>query len=78
MEIPWQDSPRVDFDAQPEYRWPSQELGLDEDDLFGALHSRFNTAPIFIQNPLAFHKYMVGLVRQASDKQDFYTRMQRR
>lgn len=74
----WRNPPRVNFEEQAEYRWPFWKLGLEEDDLFGDLHERFNTVPMFIQDPDAFHHDVNELARQSLDKEDFYSRLQKR
>ncbi|KAM0438700.1 hypothetical protein ACHAPT_001457 [Fusarium lateritium] len=76
--MPWREPPRVNFEEQAEYRWPFWKLGLNEDDLFGDLHQRFNTAPMFIQDPQAFHHDVNEIARQALNKEDFYSRLQKR
>lgn len=48
------------------------EVGVDEADLFGDLHERFNTVPMFIQDPQAFHRDVSELALRASNKADFY------
>ncbi|KAH6988715.1 hypothetical protein EDB80DRAFT_730826 [Ilyonectria destructans] len=76
--MPWRPPPVVDFDQQPEYRWPFWKVGLDEAALFGELHERFNTTRMFIQDPDAFHHDVNDIARHASDKADFLSRMQQR
>ncbi|WAO94749.1 Hypothetical protein NCS54_01234700 [Fusarium falciforme] len=76
--MPWRKPPRVNFEEQAEYRWPFWKLGLQEDDLFGDLHERFNTVPMFIQDPDAFHHDVNEIAHQALDKEDFYARLQKR
>ncbi|RSL64598.1 hypothetical protein CEP53_003992 [Fusarium sp. AF-6] len=76
--MPWRKPPRVNFEEQAEYRWPFWKLGLEEDDLFGDLHERFNTVPMFIQDPDAFHHDVNEIARRALDKEDFYARLQKR
>ncbi|KAJ3457244.1 hypothetical protein MRS44_014385 [Fusarium solani] len=76
--MPWRNPPRVNFEEQAEYRWPFWKVDLDEDDLFGDLHERFNTVPMFIQDPDAFHHDVNEIARQALDKEDFYARLQKR
>lgn len=74
--MPWRGAPNIDFDQQPEYRWPLCKVDADEEDLFGDLHERFNTAPMFIQDPDAFHKDVSKAEHCASSKADFYDRLQ--
>ncbi|RSL78392.1 hypothetical protein CEP51_008268 [Fusarium floridanum] len=74
----WRKPPRVNFEEQAEFRWPFWKLGLKEDDLFGDLHERFNTVPMFIQDPDAFHRDVNEIARQSLDKKDFYSRLQQR
>ncbi|KAI8713048.1 hypothetical protein NCS52_01248100 [Fusarium sp. LHS14.1] len=76
--MPWRKPPRVNFEEQAEYRWSFWKLGLQEDDLFGDLHERFNTVPMFIQDPDAFHHDVNEIARQALNKEDFYARLQKR
>ncbi|RSL68347.1 hypothetical protein CEP54_002887 [Fusarium duplospermum] len=76
--MPWRKPPRVNFEEQAEYRWPFWKVDLDEDDLFGDLHERFNTVPMFIQDPDAFHHDVNEIARRALDKEDFYARLQKR
>ncbi|KAI8655618.1 hypothetical protein NCS55_01214500 [Fusarium keratoplasticum] len=76
--MPWRKPPRVNFEEQAEYRWPFWKVDLDEDDLFGDLHERFNTVPMFIQDPDAFHHDVNEIARQALNKEDFYARLQTR
>lgn len=76
--MPWRPPPVVDFDQQPEYRWPFWKVGLDEASLFGELHERFNTTRMFIQDPDAFHHDVNDIARHVSDKADFFARMQQR
>ncbi|RSM02853.1 hypothetical protein CEP52_007756 [Fusarium oligoseptatum] len=74
----WKKPPRVNFEEQAEYRWPFWKLGLEEDDLFGDLHERFNTVPMFIQDPNAFHRDVNEIARKSLNQQDFYSRLQQR
>ncbi|RMJ15129.1 hypothetical protein BHE90_002693 [Fusarium euwallaceae] len=74
----WRKPPRVNFEEQAEYRWPFWKLGLQEDDLFGDLHERFNTVPMFIQDPDAFHHDVNEIARQSLNKEDLYSRLQQR
>ncbi|KAK7424281.1 hypothetical protein QQX98_000549 [Neonectria punicea] len=74
INMPWRKTPP----QQAEYRWPFWKLGLEEDDLFGDLHERFNTVPMFIQDPDAFHHDVNKIACQAADKEEFYARLQKR
>ncbi|KAF4504050.1 hypothetical protein G6O67_008669 [Ophiocordyceps sinensis] len=78
--MPWREPPLVDFEQEPQYRWPFWEVGCQEEDLFGELHQRFNTTPYpaYIQDPESFHRDVLEIARQAHDKDDFFARMQRR
>lgn len=76
--MPWCDAPRVDVDEEPQYRWPSWRVGHELEDLFGELHEQFNTVPIFIQDPDAFHHDVAELASDAPSKAEFHTRLQER
>ncbi|KAH7309000.1 hypothetical protein B0I35DRAFT_515361 [Stachybotrys elegans] len=77
--MPWQTEPRVpDLVEEPQYHWPAESIGLEENDLFGHLHERFNTTRIFIQAPESFHRDVSEIVRQADDKEHFYRLMEER
>lgn len=47
----WREPPTADFDDDATFRWPFWQVDVDEADLFGDPHERFNTAPMFIQDP---------------------------
>jgi hypothetical protein len=68
----------ADLDEDYEFHWPCWRVGVDMEDLFGDLHERFNTAPMFIQDPESFHKDVCDVASHASSKEDFYERMQQR
>ncbi|KAF4509341.1 hypothetical protein G6O67_003519 [Ophiocordyceps sinensis] len=78
--MPWRGPPVADFDQQPQYRWQFWQVGLQEDDLFGELHQRFNTMPHpgYIQDPDAFHNDVASIARDATDKQVFLAHLQKR
>ncbi|OAA51926.1 hypothetical protein NOR_00519 [Metarhizium rileyi] len=76
--MPWCDAPRVDFDEEPQYRWPSWRVGHKLEDLFGELHEQFNTIPIFIQDPDAFHHDVAELAGDTQSKTEFLRRLQER
>lgn len=76
--MPWRDPPEVDFDKCEEYRWPFWNVDLEEEDLFGILHKRFNTTQMFVQDPKAFHKDVCEMAYLASDQADFYDRLKER
>lgn len=76
--MPWRDPPVADFDRDETFRWPFWEVGVDEADLFGDLHTRFNTVPMFIQDPHAFHSDVSEVALSSSSKEDFYARMEKR
>lgn len=74
--MPWQTKPIVP-DLDKEYGWPAWTI-LNEENLFGELHERFNTTPFFIQDPESFHRDVGELVREAHDKDHFYRLMEQR
>jgi hypothetical protein len=76
--MPWRDPPRVDFDDRPEYQWPCWNVDMDFEDLFGELHERFNTAPMFLQDPDAFHHDVAEIARRCENKADFLAQLQER
>ncbi|EQK97366.1 hypothetical protein G6O67_001760 [Ophiocordyceps sinensis] len=76
--MPWRDAPRVDFDWEPQYRWPFWKVGMDEDDLFGQLHQRLNTTPLFIQDQDAFYQDVNEMASFAAKKQEFLARLEER
>ncbi|KFH48482.1 hypothetical protein ACRE_006170 [Hapsidospora chrysogenum ATCC 11550] len=76
--MPWRDAPRVDFDDQPKYRWPCWNVDMDFEDLFGELHERFNTAPMFLQDPDAFHHDVAEIAHRCQNKADFLAQLQER
>lgn len=74
----WRDPPVADFDESEEFHWPSWRVGVDMADLFGDLHERFNTAPMYIQDAESFHKDVYELASRVSSKEDFYEQLQQR
>ncbi|TWU71812.1 hypothetical protein ED733_001120 [Metarhizium rileyi] len=76
--MPWRNAPDIDFDEQPQYRWPSWRVDYKLEDLFGELHEKFNTVPIFIQDPDAFHHDVAELAGDAPSKEVFLAKLQER
>ncbi|GAO19336.1 hypothetical protein UVI_02008660 [Ustilaginoidea virens] len=74
----WRSAPRVDFDHQPEYQWPAWLADHSLEDLFGELHDKFSTIPIFIQDPIAFHTDVAQLAGEASSRDDFLAALEER
>lgn len=76
--MPWRDPPNVDFFDQPQYRWHCDRVGFKQEDLFGDLHARFNTAPMFLQDSVAFHTDVDDIARRSESKADFLEKLQER
>ncbi|KAF4999468.1 hypothetical protein FDECE_11504 [Fusarium decemcellulare] len=76
--MPWAEAPKVDFREERKYRWSCGHLGLKESALFGELHERFNTVPMFIQDPEAFHCDVDAIARQSSTQEEFFASLQAR
>lgn len=76
--MPWRAPPRYDFVRDPQYQWPSWLVGYRMDALFGELHERFNTAPLFLQDHISFHRDVLELAFASEDKADFEARLQKR
>ena len=68
----------MDFEDQPQYRWPCTKVGFKLEDVFGELHERFNTAPMFLQDPDAFHHDVAEIAHLARDQSDFLAQLQER
>ncbi|KAG5981182.1 hypothetical protein E4U55_003215 [Claviceps digitariae] len=66
---------RVNFDRQPQYRWPGWKFGFNDDDVFGDLFDRFNKTTIYVQDPDAFHKDVSEIAHRSSTKEQFYARL---
>lgn len=67
----------VDY-FDPQWSWPSSKFNLPLDDLFGNLYDQFNTIPIPIQEPIAFHHDVSELCSAASTLSEFYVLLKQR
>lgn len=76
--MPWRAPPCVDFVEEPQYQWPSWLVGHRMDALFGELHERFNTAPLFLLDHVSFHRDVLELVIASENKAEFEARLQKR
>ncbi|RSL88485.1 hypothetical protein CDV31_016045 [Fusarium ambrosium] len=66
----WKPRPNIDFEDQPEFRWPYRRVGLDEDELFGSLDDQFDER-IPLLDPVTFHHEIQDIASHAHDKDDF-------
>ncbi|KAM5381929.1 hypothetical protein ACJZ2D_002717 [Fusarium nematophilum] len=57
LKMAWQKPPVVDFLREPEWRWTSWNVGLEQEDLFGDLHELFNTTAAHVYPRLACLPY---------------------
>jgi hypothetical protein len=62
------------YDGTNEWEWSSAELGLRQSEVF-ALHERFNTRQIRLQDPWAFHRDVAELAHESDHPDAFYTQL---
>lgn len=67
----------VDY-FDPQWNWPSWKFNIPLNDLFGNLHDQYNTVPISIQEPIAFHHDVSELCSTASTLSEFHLLLKRR
>ena len=76
--MPWKERRVVDYDYEPEFLWPSGNVGLEQEALFTDLHDRFNTVPFFLQDEEAFHCDVSEIANDVENQAEFYARLQKR
>ncbi|KAJ9130005.1 hypothetical protein NKR19_g10085 [Coniochaeta hoffmannii] len=62
------------YDGTNEWAWFSAKLGLRQSEVF-ALHERFNTRQIRLQDPWAFHRDVAELANESDTLDAFYTQL---
>ncbi|KAK4143940.1 uncharacterized protein C8A04DRAFT_28283 [Dichotomopilus funicola] len=68
----------MDDPSDCSWTWPFWKFGLKKDDLFGALHERYNTVPSPILDPEAFHHDVYELSQKAANPDEFHNLLQSR
>ncbi|KAJ4176972.1 hypothetical protein NW767_015268 [Fusarium falciforme] len=66
----WQHRPHIDFQDQPEFRWPYWRVGLNEDDLFSSLYDQFNERTPLL-DPVTFHHENHHVASNTDDNDEF-------
>ncbi|KUI65135.1 hypothetical protein VM1G_00660 [Cytospora mali] len=69
--------PQPDF-SEPQWSWPSWKFGLSLDSLFGNLYEQYNTIPIPIQEPIAFHHDVSEACHTATTLAEFHVLLAKR
>lgn len=67
--------PAPDYATDPQFHWPWDKFGLPAEDLFTSLYQRFNTRPVGIQEPKAFHRDVVECANSSATKEEFYEKL---
>lgn len=61
------------MDDDPGWAWPFWKYGMQRDDLFTTLHTKYNTVSSSIQDPEAFHHDVYEISSTANTAEEFHT-----
>ncbi|KAH8158488.1 hypothetical protein CIB48_g9761 [Xylaria polymorpha] len=70
--------PQPDWAVEPEWHWDAWKFGMDMDELFTTLHSRFNTWSAPLQSFEAFHHDVWEISNVASTREDLFRALEMR
>lgn len=70
--------PEPNYQRDFQWFWPCGKFPLDPTDLFTTLHDRFNTKPLPLQDPQAFHRDVFECADKSDTIDEFYSRLEKR
>ncbi|KAK4680718.1 hypothetical protein QC764_101250 [Podospora pseudoanserina] len=68
----------MDDPADTCWSWPHWKFGLRRDDLFTKLHDQYNTVPLPLLDPVAFHHDVAEISNEASSADEFHSLLRQR